>query len=100
MRRFALALVLMVSSGIVTSAQSTTATISGTIQDEYGGVLRGATVVVRSLDSGALRSTTSDTRGAFQVLALPPGTYLATFELPGFASSTQNIALTLNQHLR
>ena len=101
MRRFALALVLVASSGIVALAQSTTATISGTIQDEYSGFLRGATIVVRSLDTGAVRSTTSDARGAFQVLALPPGSYSATFELPGFASRTKNdIALALNQHLR
>ena len=101
MRRHILALLLVAGSGIVVSAQSTTATISGTIQDEHRAFLPGATISVRSLDTSAVRSTTSDAHGTFQVLGLPPGAYSATFELSGFAASTKaDIGLTLNQHLQ
>ena len=101
MRRYVLSLSLVVASGIVVSAQSTTGTISGTIQDEHQGFLPGVTISVRSVETGALRSTTSDARGAFQLLGLPPGAYSATFELSGFASSTKgDIGLMLNQHLQ
>ena len=99
MRRHVLGLLFVAASGIVASAQSTTATISGTVYDEHRGVLPGATVAVRSLETGAYRSTTSDARGLFQVLGLPPGAYAATFELSGFATSKSDIVLTLNQHL-
>lgn len=100
MRRHVLCLLLVAASPVAASEQSTTATISGTVLDEHGGFLARATVSVRSLETGVVRSTTTDARGAFQVLGLPPGAYAAMFELSGFATSTKrDIGLTLNQHL-
>jgi len=88
-------------------AQSTAATVSGTVIDEQKGALPGATVTLRNVDSGQSRSTVTDARGAFQVAGLPPGRYELAAELSGFArfvrsDVTLNIAqeLTLNLTLR
>ena len=65
-------------------AQSTSATVSGSVLDEQKAALPGATVSVRNLDSGQQRTTTTDARGAFQMSGVPPGRYEITAELGGF----------------
>ena len=82
------------------SAQSTSATLSGTVTDEQKAALPGVAVTVRNVQSGQLRSTTTDGRGAFQVVGLPPGRYELTAELSGFAKLVRtDIPLTVAQEL-
>src|SRR6266705_5154804 len=64
-------------------AQATTGTISGTVTDESKAVLPGVTVQVRNVETGATRALTTDARGGFRALNLPPGIYTATAELQG-----------------
>ncbi len=61
-------------------------TLVGTVRDGQGGVLPGVTVTVSSdaLIGGSRSALTGDS-GAYSVSTLPPGTYSAAFELPGFA---------------
>ncbi len=49
------------------------AAISGRIEDATGAAVAGATVTVKSLDTGAARTATTDDAGNFRVLALPIG---------------------------
>jgi hypothetical protein len=51
------------------------AEISGTAVDQWGGALQGATVEVRSLQSGKIRRATIGADGQFQLGGLPPGDY-------------------------
>ena len=51
----------------VASAQVTTGTISGTVQDATDAILPGANVVVRHTDTGLTRTVTSDEAGRFRV---------------------------------
>ena len=79
-------------------AQITTATISGTIKDETGGVLPGVDIVVTSLETGLTRSTVSDSQGYFAVPGLAPGRYEARASLQGFATGVQSgIVLAVSQ---
>jgi hypothetical protein len=61
--------------------------IDGTITDDTGGVLPGVTV---TLTSPALQVPqlvrTSEARGEYQFLDLPPGAYRLVYELQGFTS--------------
>lgn len=66
-------------------AQSTAATVSGSVLDEQKAALPGATVTTRSLESGQVRTATTDARGTFQISGLPPGRYEIAAELGGFA---------------
>ena len=54
--RVILAVVLLVTTPFLAVAQITSATISGTIKDETGGVLPGVDVVVTNIDTGLTRS--------------------------------------------
>jgi hypothetical protein len=60
-------------------------TLAGAVRDAQGGVLPGVTVTVAgdALIGGA-RTTMTGEAGGYQ-FALPPGTYIVSFELTGFA---------------
>ena len=77
---------LAVVSAPHASAQSTTGSISGTVTDTSGAVIRGAAVAVRNVDTGAVRSATSNDDGIFTVPLLTPGTYEVTAEAAGFSA--------------
>ncbi|HKB14118.1 MAG TPA: carboxypeptidase regulatory-like domain-containing protein [Vicinamibacterales bacterium] len=90
-------LALIVTSASSASAQITAATISGTIKDDTGGVLPGADIVARNLETGISRSTVSNGDGAFTLPGLPPGKYEVRTSLPGFSTNAQNVELTVAQ---
>ena len=66
--------------------QSATATLSGTVQDEQGGLVAGADVSVIDADKGIKRQTHTNDEGSFTVPLLRPGTYVVRVESPGFAT--------------
>lgn len=80
--------------------QSTAATIAGTVLDEQKSVLPGATVTVRNMETGQIRTTTADATGNYQIVGLPPGRYELTVELSGFSRSIQSdLVLSIAQEL-
>src|SRR5713101_6598356 len=87
--RVVLAGALLVTTASLTVAQITSATISGTIKDETGGVLPGVDVVVKNLDTGLTRSVVTDSNGYFTVPGLAPGKYEARTTLQGFTAAVQ-----------
>src|SRR5262245_27007603 len=88
-RRLVLAVVLLAASASFAVAQITSATLSGTIKDETGGVLPGADVVVRNLDTGLTRNVVTDANGYFTVPGLAPGRYETRASLQGFTNAVQ-----------
>ncbi|HVX88889.1 MAG TPA: carboxypeptidase regulatory-like domain-containing protein, partial [Gemmatimonadales bacterium] len=69
MRRALLLLALLLStSRLAAQVGVTTDIITGTVTDQDGNPLQGATVEVMSLDSRVLRSATTDPRGRYRVL--------------------------------
>ena len=74
--------------------------MSGSVLDEQKAALPGATVAVRNLDSGQPRTTTTDERGTFRLVGLPPGRYEITAELSGFGRLVRSdLVLTVAQEL-
>ena len=55
-------------------AQSTAASLSGTVLDEQQRVVPGATITLTHADTGQTRTRTSDESGRFRFVGLPPGT--------------------------
>jgi outer membrane receptor protein involved in Fe transport len=76
--------------------QTTTGSISGTVTDTSGAVIRGAAVAVRNVDTGAVRSATSNDDGIFTIPLLTPGTYEVTAEAAGFsAGRVANVVVSI-----
>lgn len=65
-------------------AQGTIGSILGTVTDESGSVIPGATVTTRNTGTGAIQVTTTDTQGRYRIPALPVGDYEVQTELQGF----------------
>lgn len=77
-------------------AQGAQAALSGTVKDETGGVLPGASVVIRNVDTSLKRELTTDPRGRFSAPNLPPGPYEVTLTMSGFAKLVRSgIRLTV-----
>ncbi len=102
-------LLLVCAAAGVASARAqalTTGTIEAAVVDGQGGVLPGATVVLRSVEQGTSLTQTTDARGTVRFLAVPVGTYQLRAELQGFTTailervqanpgSNQRLAITL-----
>jgi hypothetical protein len=88
MRTALCGLVAALLAGPAAYAQSigSTGTISGTVVDEQGQVLPGATVTVTSESTQAARTTTTSESGTFRFPALQSGTYTVRVELSGFSA--------------
>jgi outer membrane receptor protein involved in Fe transport len=83
-----------------TFAAETTATIIGTISDDKGAVLPGATITALNVATNISRSTTSEENGSYRIALLQPGTYNISVEIAGFAKETQTgIILTVGKEI-
>ena len=89
-RLLAVALVVCVSSVSAFAQGSGTTSLSGTVTDSGGGVIPGATVVVKNDATGVSYEAVTSESGAFNVPALDPGTYSATVSLAGFKTAVVN----------
>jgi hypothetical protein len=80
-----LLIVLPCASGQVASAQTTTASITGTIKDATGSVLPGVSVVVTNSQTGVSREgVVTDAAGRYLLTNLPIGQYEVSATLAGF----------------
>src|ERR1041384_7980528 len=57
------------------SAQSTTATLQGTVIDQTGAVVPNAEIKITNTATNLIRTTKTDSTGSYLVPALPIGTY-------------------------
>jgi len=60
------------------------ASLSGQVADQSGGVVASAGVSVRNMETGAIRTAVTDEAGRYQVLSLSVGEYEVTASKPGF----------------
>ena len=65
-------------------AQSTTTELTGTVRDSSGGVLPGALVTARHIDTGLNRTATAGPDGRYVIAGLPLGEWEIRVELSGF----------------
>ncbi len=82
----ALALIALVLAGYPTvlCAQTTSASVSGTVQDSQGGVLPGVTVTLTSGTQGNALTAVTDEGGRFVFPIVRPDVYALQVMLPGF----------------
>lgn len=101
---FASALLLIALATTVMSQQST-GSLKGTVTDQLGALVVGATIVVKN-GKDSERTVTSNDNGNYEVRSLPPGRYDLTITAAGFNSlEEKNVELragkttTLNMEL-
>src|SRR5579875_570548 len=63
--------------------------ISGTVSDSSGAIVSGANVTVKESDTGALRTTVTDSSGRYQVSSLPAGVYEVHVTKQGFSEEVR-----------
>jgi hypothetical protein len=76
-------------SSIPTSAQSTYGTLLGSVLDATGAVVPGARVEVTDVNTNIKKSTTTDSRGDYQLPNLLAGTYDVVVSAAGFKQFVQ-----------
>ncbi|HEX8806676.1 MAG TPA: TonB-dependent receptor, partial [Candidatus Aquilonibacter sp.] len=69
----------------VTVAQNATATVQGTVTDDTGAPLAGATITLRGPQT---YTGTTDSTGAFSVSGVAPGVYVLSAQKAGYATAT------------
>src|ERR1700722_14310845 len=79
---FVAAVVMCANAGY---AQTVTGTITGTVTDQSGAVIAGATVAALNVDTGVTSTATSDAAGVYRVSFLPVGRYELSAEANGFS---------------
>jgi len=87
MRPLLLALALLLACGTSALAQFETGAITGTVHDEGGGVLPGATVTLTNLDTGVVQVATTNDAGVYEFFTLRLGRYEVRVDLAGFSSA-------------
>ena len=94
----ALALALAIAPPI---RSQVAAGITGIVTDASGAPISAATVTTKNLETGAVRSTTTDAAGRYVVLALPVGQYEVRVSKAGFKESVRSgIQLAIDQEAR
>src|ERR1051325_5347957 len=87
--------ILFAGSGAV-MAQSSTATLNGTVEDENHAIVPGAQVTVTNVATVFKREATTSDQGYFTVPLLPPGTYIVSVRRHGFAPvEVRNLVLNV-----
>ncbi|MFZ0662399.1 MAG: TonB-dependent receptor [Acidobacteriaceae bacterium] len=85
-------------SGVVAFGQAGRGNISGSVTDQTGAVVPGATVSLVDPSTGVTRHATSNAAGHFAFISLNPGVYNITAKQSGFTTVVHNdISVTVDQ---
>jgi tetratricopeptide (TPR) repeat protein len=89
---FGASVVALVMTALPAAAQ--TGRIGGTVKDDKGQAIKGATVVAENPASAPSSFTaTTDDRGRYSMIGLKAGTWKVTASAPGFSASSGNVPI-------
>ena len=83
-----------------TMAQSTFASVVGTVYDASGAVVTKCAVVIQNTGTSARRETSTDAAGDYSIPNLEPGVYQITINAPGFQPFVRQVELTARETAR
>jgi hypothetical protein len=90
-----------ITTAAATFSQTTTATVTGQVQDASGSIVLAAKVTITNTDTNISNSTATGPTGDYVLTLLRPGKYELTVSHPGFKSYVQSgIVLEINQKLK
>jgi Carboxypeptidase regulatory-like domain len=94
-KSFYLLIGLLFVTQMVFAQSLTTGDIAGTVKDPSGGVVTGATVELKSLDTGATQKESSGGTGEYRFRLLKPGRYSVSASQTGFQKIEQSLEVTV-----
>jgi Carboxypeptidase regulatory-like domain len=92
-----LTVILALAAPFTFSQSITTADAVGVITDSSGAVVPGATVTIRSSESGETRTVTANDQGQYRFPLMKPGEYTITAASKGLKSNITRITLQVGQ---
>jgi hypothetical protein len=90
---------LVLCFSAIAFGQGTAGSIEGTVKDQSGAIVPGATVKIENTGSttGFNRTITADDNGYFIVARVPPGTYKVTVTVANFETFSQNANVVVDR---
>src|SRR5216117_3962549 len=84
-----------------TFAQTSNATLGGTVADTSGALIPGVTITASNTQTGIVSTVISNEAGAYQFASLQTGIYKVSAELTGFQTKTySDVTLGVSQQVR
>src|ERR1700749_2803823 len=75
-------------------AQTINGNIVGTVTDEQGAAVPGATITVTNVATGAERTAMTNEEGLYRIAGLPVGNYSVKIDKSGFGAVTDSVGVT------
>ena len=79
------------------SAQTDTGRISGTVKDQNGAIVQGASVIAKNERTGEERATTTNADGTFSIPALKAAVYTVTASTSGLGARVSKVEVNIGQ---
>jgi hypothetical protein len=99
--RFLLATFTLLLFSVCALAQTTTGRVLGTVTDQSGAAVAGASVMVTDVQRGTSRTLTTDDSGGYSAPELQPGTYKIRVEAKGFKTTERpNVVIEVATDVR
>lgn len=89
---------LLLTGATPSFSQGSGGGLSGTVTDSSGAVVAGAEVMVRNVDTGAIRKLTTSSKGFYVTPNLSPGPYEVMVTAKGFATAiSRDVAIQVGK---
>jgi hypothetical protein len=96
MKRLVSTILVILSLAVADHAQTFRGTILGTVTDSSGLAVAVATITVKNIETGLVRTSQTTADGSYTVTELPIGTYTVTITQSGFQTSvTSDVAVNV-----
>jgi hypothetical protein len=96
-----LASFLLLFTSVALNAQVLYGTLVGTVMDQSGALVVGATIKIVSVQTGDTRATVTNGNGIYTLSTIPSGTYSVTITAAGFGPFEENnVQVALNTVVR
>lgn len=85
--------VTLMTPSVAIAQSLTQGAVAGTVENQAGAPVAGASVSLRSVSQGFTRSFTTDASGGFRAVALPQGQYEVVVNASGYNSLTDTVSV-------